>query len=80
MRLHGSPATPRRVTPRNTTTTARDFQLPGYDVEQVLEVATSSAKGATEIRRAAVGLARDSAVAFNLLLHRYAKEYSFKVG
>ncbi|WP_226661680.1 hypothetical protein [Microbulbifer aggregans] len=55
------------------------FHLPGYDIDRVLDVATSSPKGAAEVRRAAVGLARGSAVTFNQLLERYAKDYGFKI-
>ena len=53
--------------------------LPGYNIDQVLTAATSSPKGAAEIRRAAVGLARGDSLAFTQMLHRYAKDYNFRL-
>mgnify|MGYP000235861645 CR=1 FL=1 len=53
--------------------------LPGYNVGKVLAAATSNAKGAAEVRRAAVGLARGNGLAFTQMIHRYAKEYGFRL-
>ncbi|WP_295798215.1 hypothetical protein [uncultured Microbulbifer sp.] len=53
--------------------------LPGYDIDKVLEAATSNATGAAEVRRAAVGLARGNGRAFAQMIQRYAKDYGFRL-